>query len=241
MEELTLKASPRKLKGKKVKILRQGGQIPAILYGRKFTSLPLLLSQREFTNIVAQAGEATIINLEIPNKEPLKVLIRAIQRDPVTDNLVHIDFYKVDMTQAIQTEIPLEFTGTSPAVEKLEGNLITNKDSIRVECLPEKLVSKIIVDVSALKRFEDLLHVGDLNVPEGIKVLDDQDEIVSQVTPPRSEEELAELEAEPQTAEAEKAQIETMEAKAAAESVAKEATEEGEAAPTGKQPQEEKK
>lgn len=231
METVTLKASPRKILGKKVKAIRREGQIPAILYGRKFTSLPLTLSQKEFADIASGAGEATIINLEMPLQQPVKVLIRNIQRDPVTDNFVHVDFYKLDMKQEIQTEIPLEFIGTSPAVEELEGNLITNKDSIKVECLPDKLVSKIEVDVSILKTFEDLIHVGELNIPEGIKVLDEKEDVVAQVTPPRSEEELEAIEEETKAAATtEKEQIEGIEAKAEAEKAAREeqkATEEG--------------
>ena len=230
METVTLKASPRKILGKKIKAIRREGQIPAILYGRKFTSAPLTLSAREFVDIAVGAREATIINLEVPSQPRVKVLIRDIQRDPVTDNIVHVDFYKLDMKQEIQTDIPLEFIGTAPAVEELEGNLITNKDSIKAECLPDRLVSKIEVDVSALKTFEDLIHVGDLNITEGIKVLDDKEDVVAQVTPPRSEEELAELEAAPTAAaETEKAQIETMEAEAAAKKTEKsEVSEEGE-------------
>lgn len=247
METITLKASPRKILGKKVKGIRREGQIPAILYGRKFTSLPLVLSQKEFADIASGAGEATIINLEMPAQQPVKVLIRNIQRDPVTDNFVHVDFYKLDMKQEIQTEIPLEFIGMSPAVEELEGNLITNKDSIKVECLPDRLVSKIEVDISFLKTFEDLIHVGELNIPEGIKVLDEKEDVVAQVTPPRSEEELEALEEEAKTAATtEKEQIEGIEAKAEAEKAAKEAektTEEGippaEQPPTEEQPKKE--
>lgn len=231
MEQLTLKAIPRDLKGKKVKKLRLEGQIPAVLYGKKFQSLALTLSKKEFVDISSEAGEATIINLNIPGKEEAKVLIRHLQKDPVTDDLIHVDLYKVDMTQEIQTEIPLEFIGIAPAVGELEGNLITNKDSVKVECLPDKLVSKIEVDISVLKTFDDLIHVKDLKVPEGIKVLDEPETIVVQVTPPRSEEELAAMEEESKAAaETEKAQIEGIEAATEVEK-AKETIEEGEEAP----------
>lgn len=227
MEELTLKALPRKLLGKKVKNLRRDGQLPAVLYGRNFASQSLIIPQKEFTLIASQAGEATIINLQIDGKDSAKILIRKIQKDPVSDEILHVDLYKVDMNQEIQTEIPLEFIGVSAAVEELEGNLITNKDSIKVECLPDKLVSKIEVDISALKTFEDLIHIKDLNIPEAIKVLDEPDMIIAQVTPPRSEEELVALEEETKTAaETEKAKIEGIEAEAEAEKAAK-TTEEG--------------
>lgn len=228
MEEITLQAQKRNLLGKKVNNLRKDGQLPSILYGKNTKEIPLTLNKAEFDRISRDAGEATIIDLRIPDEKPAKVLIRDIQRHPVSDDIIHVDLYKVDMSQEIQTEIPLRFEGTAPAVEELEGNLITNKDSIKVECLPDKLISEIIVDVSSLKTFDDLIHIKDLNIPEGIEVLDDGEEIIAQVTPPRSEEELAELEAEPAAAaETEKAQIETMEAEAAAAKAEGAAAEEG--------------
>ena len=172
------------------------------------------------------AGESTLIDLEIAGNKENKVLIRHLQRHPVSDEIVHVDLYQVDMTQEIETEIPLSFTGTSAAVEELEGNLITNADSVKVKCLPNKLVSEIEVDISVLKTFEELIHLKDIDVPEGIEVLDDPEIVVAQVTPPRSEEELAELEAETTTAaDTEKAQIEGMEAEAAKEKAEKETSE----------------
>lgn len=231
MEQITLKATRRDLLGKKVKILRGKGQIPAVLYGKKMKTIPLLLDKREFLKLADRAGESTLINLEMSQKEPAKVLIRAIQKDPVSDDLLHVDLYKVDMAKEIQTEIPLEFVGASPAVEELEGNLITNKDAIKVSCLPDRLVPKIEVDVTSLKTFEDLIRVSDLTVPEGIKVLEEPDDIVAQVTPPRSEEELKEIE-EGAAAETEKAQIEGIEAAAQAEKAKKEEAQVPEAQPT---------
>ncbi|MGA2667030.1 MAG: 50S ribosomal protein L25 [Patescibacteria group bacterium] len=227
--EIALKADQREVLGKKVKKLRKNGQIPAVLYGRKSDPISLALNRKEFFQVQKVAGEATLIDLQIPGQKETKALIRQIQRHPVSDNILHVDLYRVDMTQEIETEIPFEFTGVSPAVEELEGNLITNKDSVKVKCLPNKLVSEIKVDIGTLKTFEDLIHLSDINVPAGIEVLDDSEEIVAQVTPPRSEEELAELEAETTAAaETEKAQIETMETQAAAEKAEKESAEETE-------------
>lgn len=228
MEQPTLKAQTREILGKKVKVLRGKGQIPAVLYGNNFKAQSLTLSSQEVEKISESAGEATLINLEIPGQKPSKVLIRHLQRDPVRDTLIHLDLYKVDMSQEIQTEIPLEFVGTSAAVEELEGNLITNKTTVEVECLPDKLVSKIEVDISPLKTFDNLLLVKDLLIPEGIKVLDEPDEVIAQVTPPRSDEELEALEEESKAAaETEKEQIETIEQTAEAEKAEAEEPEEG--------------
>jgi len=227
MEQINLKASPREILGKKVKILRGKGQIPAILYGKNQKNIPLLLDKIEFEKIFAQSGSSTLISLEITGMAPIKILIREPQKDPVTDQILHVDLYKVDMTKEIHTEIPLKFVGTAPAIEELEGNLITNKDALAVECLPDKLVSEIEVDISPLKTFEDLIKISNLKIPEGIKVLADSEDIVAQVTPPRSEEELEEMEKEA-AAETEKTQIETIESAAEAEKAEKAATTGGE-------------
>lgn len=238
-EQLTLKATPRDILGKRVKILRDKGQVPGVLYGRNFKNVSLILDKKEFQKIADAAGEATLINLDLPRDKDTKVLIRNIQYDPVKDNILHVDLYKVDMTEEIETEIPLEFIGVSPAVEELEGNLITNKNAIKVKCLPNKLVSKIEVDISVLKSFEDFIHVKDLNIPAGIEVLEEKEDLVAQVTPPRSEEELEALEEETKAAaETEKEHIESIEKEAEAEKAEGEAEAEEE---TAQQPGEERK
>lgn len=236
MVSLTLKATPRDLLGKKVKTLRLNGEIPVVLYGRNFKPISLTLNKKEFATTLNEAGEATIINIEIPKQETVKALIRHIQRDPVRDEIIHADLYKVDMSQEIETEIPLVFDGISPAVEDLEGNFITNKDAIKIKCLPDKLVSEIKVDITNLKTFEDLIHIKDLNIPDGIKVLEEEEDIVAQVTPPLSEEELEKLESG-EAKDEEKEQIENIEAQAEQEKAQKEGEGEGEAE---KQPQPDK-
>jgi len=195
METLILHAQPREIFGKKVKSLRKKGQIPAILYGHKVKSLPLLLEKVEFEKIFQKAGGSTLVDLKINNERAKKVLIHEPQRDPITLHPLHVDFYQVKMTKEITTEIPLKFIGEAPAVKELDGTLITNRDSIEVECLPDALVHEIEVDISNLKTFEDVIKISDLVIPKDIKVLNDSEEVVVSITPPRTEEELAELEA----------------------------------------------
>lgn len=221
MEQITLNTTTRNLSGKKVKILRRKGQIPLVLYGRNFKTLSLSAESKEFQKIANEAGEATIINLNIPEQKVVKALIRQIQKDPVTDKIIHADLYKVDMSAEIETEIPLVFEGIAPAVEELEGNFIINKDTIKVKCLPDKLVPEIQVDISVLKTFDDLIHIKDLNVPQDIQVLEESDDIVAQVTAPMSEEELQKIE-EGAAAAQEKEQIENLEAQAEQEKAEKE-------------------
>jgi large subunit ribosomal protein L25 len=233
MQKIELKSSKRDTVGKKVKSLREKGLIPAVLYGANSESVNLSLKNGEFEKVYAEAGSSALVDLFIDDKPAIKILIHEPQTDPVTDKPLHVDLYKVKMTEKITTEIPLEFTGESPAVKDLEGNLITNKDAVEVECLPGDLISEIKIDISGLKTFDDAIRVSDLNIPETVKILDDAEEIVAQVTPPRSEEELKEME-EVASADEEKEAIGKIEADAEAEKAAKEAEKtEAEGAPEG--------
>jgi large subunit ribosomal protein L25 len=228
MAEITLKAELREELGRKVKNLRKENKIPAVCYGKEFKNLNLTFDKQEFGKVLAEAGTSTLVDLVVSSGESFKVLIHEPQINPVTEEIVHVDLYKVNMKEEIHTEIPLEFIGVSKAVEELEGNLIEGKDALEVKCLPDKLVSEIKVDISKLNTFDDLIKVGDLDIPEGIEILADADEIIAQVTAPRSEEELEEMETEA-AADTEKAQIENIEEAAAKEQAEKEATAEGEA------------
>jgi len=223
MEKIELSAKKREIVGKKVKNIRKQGLIPAVLYGSKSEPENLSLEKNIFEKVYKKAGTSSLVDLIIDQSSAVKVLIHEPQMDPVEDTPLHVDFYKVNMKEKITTEIPLEFIGESPAVKDLEGNLITNKDEIEVESLPGDLISEIKVDISALKTFDDLIYVKNLDIPATIEILDDPEEIVAQVTPPRSEEELEKMETEA-AADQEKEQIEKMETEAEAEK-AKEETE----------------
>lgn len=229
MKKIELNAKTREITGKKVQELRENGLIPAVLYGAGQKSENLSIDTKIFKKTFGEAGTSALVDLSIDNNSPIKILIHEPQMDPVTDEPLHVDLYKVNMAEKITTEIPLEFVGESPAVKDLEGNLIANKDAVEVKCLPGDLISEIKVDITFLKTFDDLIHVKNLSIPPTIEILDDPEEIVAQVTPPRSEEELEAMETEA-AKDQEKEQIEKMEGEAEAEKTAKEAekaTEEG--------------
>lgn len=196
MKTFTLEAKKRIVLGKKTKALRKLGLIPAIIYGYKAKNTPLMVDKRTFKDIYHQSGSSALVDLKIDGEGTHKVLIHEPQTDPVSDEPIHIDFYQVRMDQKIKTEVPLVFIGESKAVKELEGNLLTPKDSIEIECLPNELISEIKVDISLLETFEDSIHVKNLEVPAAITILDDSEATVALVEEPRSEEELAELEKE---------------------------------------------
>jgi len=196
MTDFRIKADERQVVGKKVKKIRQAGQIPAVLYGHDFKNLNLALNLHDFLRIYKEAGTSNLIDLKIDDKDPVKVLFREPDFDAISNQPIHLDIYKVKMSEKLTTEIPLSFINESAAVLELEGNLVKNFDALEVECLPNDLVSEFEVDLSLLKTFDDTIKIADIKIPETIEVKADPEEVVALVMPPRSEEEMAELETE---------------------------------------------
>lgn len=191
MTEYKLKAQKRTKEFK-----RSNSSIPAVVYGKGFDSINLELDSLIFNRLFKEAGTSNLIELDIDSMSPFKTLVHDIQRDPVTGQFIHIDFFKVNMKEKIHAEVPLSFVGDSDAVINLEGSLITPIDSIEVECLPANLPSEIEVNISVLDDFEKNIKISDLSIPAGVEVMSEPEEIVAFVQEPRSEEELAELEEE---------------------------------------------
>lgn len=193
MAKINLKSKTRDATGKKVKKHRKEGLIPAVLYGNKIKAQNLWLDYLEFSKVYNQAGESTILELDIDGKNKAEVLIHAVQNDPMSGKFSHIDFFQVRMDQKIETEVPLEFVGESEAVKSLGGVLVKSLDTIPVSCLPADLPPKIEVDISVLKTFEDAIKIGNLGISEKVKVQIEPETVVANVAAPRSEEELAKL------------------------------------------------
>ena len=184
-----------KTRKEKARAARAAGMIPAVIYGKGFENIKVSLEEIGFMRIFKDAGTSNLINLSVDDK-PVKVLVQEVQVDPVTGDLVHVDFYKVDMTKKITTEIPIEFVGTSPLVIEEEGSQIINRDNLEIECLPTDLVDHIEVDVSVITDFEQNIKVSGVKVPDTLTILSDADEIVVSFQPPRSEEEMEALDEE---------------------------------------------
>ena len=185
-----LRVEKREEVGKKAKKLRREGILPAVLYGPKVKNLNLKVSLREFERAYREAGEGSLISLEVEGeKEKFSVLIHEVQLDPLTDKPIHIDFYQPLVGEEIETTVPLVFEGVAPAVKNLGGTLIKSFSEIEVKAKPRDIPREIKVDVSKLETFEDVIKISDLLVTKEVKVLREGDEIVAQVLPPEEVEE----------------------------------------------------
>jgi len=196
VEKVSLEAKKRDVFGRRTNKGRQSGLIPAVVYGRGIDSTSLWINNLDFTRLVKEAGESTMIALGIDKEKPRNVIIYDTQFDPVTGKYMHVDFFQVRMDEEIETEVELVYIGEeeAPAVKELGGVLVKNMDSITVKCLPGDLPSEIEVDVSKLASFEDRITISDLKVSEKVKIDLEPETVVALVSPPRSEEELSQLE-----------------------------------------------
>lgn len=196
METIVLQANIRDTFGKKLAEARKNGKLPGVVYGNNKDNQSVLLDAKEFGKAFAQAGQSTIIELKIDGKDSENVLIHDVDTDPLTNEVSHADFYRINMNKTIRTEVPLHFVGEAPAVFQQEGSLFKNIEEIEVETLPANLPSHLEVDVSILDDFAKAIHVSDIKVPDGVEVLEDAEQLICKVEPPRSEEEIAALDEE---------------------------------------------
>ncbi|OGZ23021.1 MAG: hypothetical protein A3A08_02640 [Candidatus Nealsonbacteria bacterium RIFCSPLOWO2_01_FULL_41_9] len=202
---LTLKAEIRKISGKKVKALRQKGVLPAVLYGPGLkNSLSLEVDLKEFEKVFMEAGESSMISLDIEGKKSL-VLVHEIEKDGISGKLIHVDFYQPKAGQMIETKVPLVFEGVALAVKDLGGTLVKNIQEVHVRALPENLPHRILVDIGGLKTFEDNIMIKDLILPEGVKIIREPQDIAAKVVPAQKiKEEVPAKPAEEAVAEGEK-------------------------------------
>lgn len=194
VSSLVLEAQLREERGKKAKLLRDKGMIPAVLYGHGVKNVNLMVDARVFEKIYKQAGSSSLVDLQVAGQKPTKILIQEVQYDPTGGRVLHVDFHQVKMTEKIHAEVEINFIGESKAVKELGGILVKNISSLEIECLPQDLIHEFKVDISVLENFEQMIRIKDLKLPATITIKENDDEVVASVQPPRSEEELKSLE-----------------------------------------------
>ncbi|MEK7062160.1 MAG: 50S ribosomal protein L25 [Patescibacteria group bacterium] len=185
---MELTVQKREILGKQLKGLRKQGFIPAEFYGREAENLHLSVPVKEFGKIFKEAGESTIIKLNVDGKK-INALIHDVQKNSLTDAILHIDFYGIKMDEKIRVSIPLLFSGESLAVKE-GGVLIKAIHELEIEALPADLPHHIEVDLEKLAAIGDSILVKDLNFSKGAKVLINMETVVATVVEPKVEEEV---------------------------------------------------
>jgi large subunit ribosomal protein L25 len=185
---ITLSAKAREIPFKEINKKRALGGIPAELYGKSQINRHLVVEATIFKKVFAQAGESSLVDLSIDGGQPIKVLIYDVQKDPVTDRIIHADLYQIDMNKPFTFTIPLVFVGESKAVKELEGTLVKNIDEVEISCLPKDLIHEIEIDISSLQAFHEMIKVKDLKLPQTIKIKTDLEKMIATVAPHHVEE-----------------------------------------------------
>ncbi|MCC7201421.1 MAG: 50S ribosomal protein L25 [Nitrospirae bacterium] len=196
MERISLNANVRKESGKGVaRGLRRSGRIPAVLYSKgKSTSISLDPAKVKKLIMLGHA-ESTLIDLKLEGtveKTGKVAILRDYQKDPLTGELLHADFFEVSMDEKIRVTVPIELTGKTPAGVAEGGLLQLISREVEIECLPSLIPDNIQADASALG-IGDSLHVRDISIPEGIRFVSDQEQVVLTIVAPVSQEKLQEL------------------------------------------------
>ncbi len=188
MEKVVLKASRRDVIGKQVRAIRRAGQLPAIMYGRHIEKpISIVLDTRDTTRALAKVSSSSLVMIDLDGKE-IPALIREKQRDFIKNRLLHIDFLVVSLTEKLTAYVGIELSGLSLAVKDFNAILVTGLSEIEVECLPADLPEKIVVDISALAKVGDAIHVSDLVLSEKVKVLSSPEEMLVIATAAKVEE-----------------------------------------------------
>lgn len=203
-EQIKLSATSRTEKGKGVaKRLRREGKLPAVVYGHKTDPIALTIDSKQLLKLIVEGkSEHKLFALSIEgNGTPLEktVMIKELQIDPLKRNFLHVDFFEVAMDEEITLSLVIKLVGEAPGVE-MGGMLQQVRREIEIRCLPTQIPDTVEIDVSALN-IGDSVHLNDIQLPEGVKVLDDADLTIATVLAPTVEKEVAPEEVEGEVAE----------------------------------------
>jgi large subunit ribosomal protein L25 len=202
MRELTITRRDGVGKGP-AKRLRRSGQVPAILYGGAQPVNIAVVPKDILRLIHGHEGSTQLFRVAFDGGTDARMaIIRDLQFDPVTEDLIHVDLQEVAMDRAIQVSVAIHHVGEAIGVKESQGILEMVLREVRVSCLPGNIPEFLEADVTGLN-IHDVLTVKDLRVPEGVRVLNDGNQAVVTVAPPAAEEVAAVAAAPTETAAAE--------------------------------------
>jgi len=185
-DSITLETEPRAVTGKQVTALRRKGITPIHLYGKGVPSATLQASSFALHGVVARAGRNAPVSLSVAgSSETHLAFIREIQRHPLTEAILHVDFYQVSLAEVMQAQVPVYLIGEAPATRALNGTLFHTLRFIEVECLPLDLPQYVEVDISELQTFEDAIYVSSIKLGDAVTILTAPGELIARVNQPR--------------------------------------------------------
>jgi large subunit ribosomal protein L25 len=184
MEQINLRGYTGRVHGsRESRRVRSEGAVPAVVYGHGLEALPVAVDRRELYAVLhTEAGLNALINLQVNGDEYLTVA-REVQRHPVRGDIIHLDFIRISLDEAIEAEVPVEFIGVPVGVREGKGIVETPAASVMVSALPANIPSHVTLDITNLK-VGDSLRVSDLAVLEGVTYVSEPEHLLVMVTMP---------------------------------------------------------
>ena len=183
MKQTELLATTREILGKKVRFLRRQGITPTHLFGHNVESVALQCDTAQLKRVLAQTGQTRLISLKIDKaRKPRNVVVREVQREPQTSELLHVDFYQVSMAEKIRVEVPIVSIGEAPALKLKENFLIQELNSLSVECLPGEIPNRVDIDLTSLTEVGQAIHVKDIMLDKEDTILNNPEQLVVKIS-----------------------------------------------------------
>ncbi len=188
-DEAQLTLNPRAITGKKVRFLRREGVVPGNLYGRGLDSLAIQAPIDEVRSVFRSVPRNSVVQVQVAGEKKTRpVVLRHVDRNPISGEVLHVEFYQVDLDRVIQSDALVKLIGDSEAVAN-GGTLVLTMDTVALEALPMDMPAEIVIDISDLENFGAAIHVSDLSLPANVRALADETAQVVTVVAPRLEEE----------------------------------------------------
>ena len=187
MDKVVLKASTRTATGRHVRALRRTGQLPGIIYGHNVNPVAISLDAREAAKVLGKLSSSSLVTVDVDGKE-YPSLVREKQMNYIKRNLIHVDFQVVSLTEKIHANVGIVLAGNSLAVKDFNAMLINGLTELEVEAFPQDLPERVVVDIGALAKIGDAIHVKDILLSDKVTILSSADEMVVLATAPTKEE-----------------------------------------------------
>lgn len=187
MEKYTLAIEKRKLFGKQLRKLRRENIVPANIFGKGIDSISVQSKLLDLQKVFKKAKNTQLVYLKL-DKDEYPVLIQALQKDPVSNAILHADFRKVNLKEKVETLVPVEITGELPVVKNGEADVLILTHEITVECLPTDIPEKIIISITELSGIGAEIKVKDLPKKTTYVYVDDPEKDIVQIVAAQKEE-----------------------------------------------------
>jgi large subunit ribosomal protein L25 len=191
MEKIVLMAAKREITGKQVNALRRQGKLPAIIYGHRIETTPIMLDAAAALPKLSLMTSSTTVTIYLDGKE-YPAIVREKQRDPVKKFLTHLDFQIISLTEKMRAKVSVELSGTAPAEKGANAVILAGLTEIEVESLPQDMPERFVVDIAGLREIGDAIRIQDIPKPDGVSILTDPEEIIVAATAPSIERTVAE-------------------------------------------------